>query len=267
MQKIRALIVDDEKPARRRLLDLLEKRAEVTVIGECSNGTDAVRTIREEQPDLLFLDIQMPMLSGFEVIHQIGLERLPVTIFVTAFDNYALRAFEVNALDYLLKPYSDERFGTCLTKALDFIRTHKREEMSTQLLSLLEQTQRDKFGSVPANGRQPQYVDRLLVKVAGRVIFLPTDEVTWIEAAGVYVQLHAGPRKYLHRCSLVELEKQLNPDRFVRIHRSTIVNTSSVKELYLQSHGDYTMILKDGTELKLSRSYRSKFQDCLRQPL
>lgn len=265
MQKIRAIIVDDEKPARRRLLDLLAKRPEVTVVGEGTNGVDAVRIIREELPDLLFLDIQMPTMNGFEVIHQVGLSSLPVTIFVTAFDAYAVRAFEVNALDYLLKPYSDERFGTCLARALDHIRTQKREEMSSRLVSLLEQAQQDKFGRAPANGRG--YVDRLLIKVAGRVIFLPAEEITWIEAAGVYVQLHAGAKKYLHRCSLVELESQLDPERFVRIHRSTIVNTASVKELYLQSHGDYTMILKDGTELKLSRSYRSKFQESVRQEL
>lgn len=265
MQKTRALIVDDEKPARRRLLDLLAKHPDVVVVGECASGVDAVRMVREEKPDLLFLDIQMPTLNGFEVINEIGVSRVPVTIFVTAFDTYAVRAFEVNALDYLLKPYSDERFGACLTKALDFIRTQKREEMSSRLVSLLEQTRQDQFGRAPANGGR--YVDRLLVKTAGRVIFLPAEELTWIEAAGVYVQLHTGAKKYLHRCSLLELEKQLDPDRFVRIHRSTIVNTSSVKELYLQSHGDYTMILKDGTQLKLSRSYRSKFQDRLRQPL
>jgi two-component system, LytTR family, response regulator len=265
MEKIRAIIVDDEKPARRRLLDLLAKRPEIVVVSECASGVDAVRMIRAENPDLLFLDIQMPTLNGFEVIHEVGLARLPVTIFVTAFDSYAVRAFEVNALDYLLKPYSDERFGACLTKALEFIRTQKREEMSSRLVSLLEQTGQDQFGRSANNGGR--YVERLLIKTAGRVIFLPTDDLTWIEAAGVYVQLHTGAKKYLHRCSLVELEKQLNPERFVRIHRSTIVNTSSVKELYLQSHGDYMMILKDGTELKLSRSYRSRFQESLRQSL
>ncbi|HXD31654.1 MAG TPA: LytTR family DNA-binding domain-containing protein [Pyrinomonadaceae bacterium] len=265
MQKIRAIIIDDEKPARRRLLDLLEKRPEVTVVGECTNGVDAVQMIQAEQPDLVFLDIQMPTMGGFEVIQQVGLENLPVTIFVTAFDAYAVRAFEVNALDYLLKPYSDERFAACLTKALEHIRTQKREEMSSRLVSLLEQAQQNKLGRGNLNGRG--YVERLLIKVAGRVIFLATEDLTWIEAAGVYVQLHAGTKKYLHRCSLVELEKQLDPERFVRIHRSTIVNTASVKELYLQSHGDYTMILKDGTELKLSRSYRSRFGDSLRQAL
>ena len=266
MEKIRALMVDDEKPARQRLLDLLAKQPEVTVVGQCASGVAAVQFIRESQPDLLFLDIQMPVLSGFEVINQVGVGNLPVTIFVTAFDAYAVRAFEANALDYLLKPYSDERFGHCLAKALTYIRTQKHEEMSSRLLALLEQTQPEQRAvSQPQNSSR--YLERLLIKVGGRVIFLPTEEINWIEAAGVYVQLHVGTRKYLHRAALGGLESQLDPKRFIRIHRSTIVNTLCVKELYLHSHGDYITVLKDGTELKLSRGYRLKFESCFRQSL
>ncbi|HSS21698.1 MAG TPA: LytTR family DNA-binding domain-containing protein [Pyrinomonadaceae bacterium] len=260
MEKFRALIVDDEKPARQRLRDLLEKRREITVTGECLSGVEAVQVIRESQPDLLFLDIQMPELNGFEVISQVGVARLPVTIFVTAFDAYAVRAFEASALDYLLKPYSDERFGQCLTRAIDYLRTQKREELSDRLLSLLSQT-------TPKQSSSTSHHDRLLVKVAGRVIFLPTEEIDWIEAAGVYVQVHVGNRKYLHRASLTELEMELDPERFIRIHRSTIVNVSSVRELQLHSHGDYLTLLKDGTQLKLSRVYRTKFEAHLRQSL
>ena len=269
MQKIRALIVDDEKPARQRLLDLLEKQREVAVIGECASGAEAVRLILESQPELLFLDIQMPRLNGFDVINQVGPTHLPVTIFVTAYDAYAVRAFEASALDYLLKPYSDERFGQCLQRALDHVRTHKREELSRRLLSLLDQSAQ--VSAQNAEATRPMdsssHLERLLIKVGGRVIFLPTGDIDWIEAAGVYVQLHVRDRKYLHRASLAELGTQLDPNRFVRIHRSTIVNILSVKELYLHSHGDYITVLKDGTQLKLSRSYRMKFETCLRQSL
>jgi two-component system LytT family response regulator len=269
MPRIRALIVDDEKPARQRLLDLLENSPEVVVVGKCANGVEAVRLIREKEPELLFLDIQMPRLNGFEVINRVGLAHLPVTIFITAYDAYAVRAFEASALDYLLKPYSDERFSQCLTKALDYVRTQKREEMSSRLLSLLDRNQQgepERAAVIPAQSAS-RYLERLLIKVDGRVIFLPTKEINWIEAAGVYVQLHVGNRKYLHRVSLTELEMRLDPELFIRIHRSTIVNTSRVKELYLHSHGDYIAVLKDGTELKLSRSYRAKFETCFRQSL
>ena len=271
MERISALIVDDEKPARQRLADLLEQRPDVVLVGECASGMEAVRLIRENKPELLFLDIQMPGMNGFDVIKQVGAAHLPVTIFVTAYDDYALRAFEASALDYLLKPYSDERFWQCLMRALDYVRTQEREENSRRLLSLLEEARQGQQPQSESQQSRPQTssrgLERLLIKVGGRVLFLPAEEINWIEAAGVYVQLHVGSRKYLHRASLAELETGLDPERFIRIHRSTIVNISSVKELHLQSHGDYTALLKDGTELKLSRSYRRKVEAFLRQPL
>lgn len=260
MEKVSALIVDDEKPARQRLRDLLEKHPGVTVAGECASGAEAVGLIRDLRPELLFLDIQMPLLSGFEVIKQVGAAQMPVTVFVTAYDAYAVRAFEASALDYLLKPYSDERFEQCVARALVYVRTQRREEMSRRLISLLSQGHQGAQAGAP-------YVERLLVKVGGRIIFLPAEEVDWIEAAGVYVQLHAGGRKFLHRASLAELEASLDPGRFIRIHRSSIVNILSVKELFPHSHGDYTAVLKDGTRLKLSRSYRPKLETRLRQTL
>ena len=259
MEKVSALIVDDEKPARQRLRDLLEKQPGVTVAGECASGAEAVGLIRDLRPELLFLDIQMPLLNGFEVIKQVGAAQMPVTVFVTAYDAYAVRAFEASALDYLLKPYSDERFEQCLARALVYVRTQRREEMSRRLISLLAEGQQSAAGAA--------YLERLLVKVGGRIIFLPAEDVDWIEAAGVYVQLHAGGRKFLHRASLAELEASLDPGRFIRIHRSSIVNILSVKELFPHSHGDYTAVLKDGTRLKLSRSYRPKLETRLRQSL
>lgn len=269
-EQIRALVVDDEGPARQRLLELLERRAEVTVVGECAGGVAAVRLIREARPELLFLDVQMPGLGGFEVVEQVGVEHLPVTVFVTAFDQYALRAFEASALDYLLKPYSDERFDLCLARALAHVRTQRREELSARLLSLLGHAGEPGTPAAAAATPQPhaaRHLERLLIKTGGRVLFLPASDVDWIEAAGVYVQLHAGGRKYLHRASLAELESQLDPEQFIRIHRSSVVNISSVKELQPHSHGDYVAILKDGTRLKLSRSYRQKFEARLRQTL
>jgi two-component system LytT family response regulator len=260
MQKISALIVDDEKPARQRLRDLLEKERGVSVVGECASGAEAVRLIRETEPELLFLDIQMPVMGGFDVVEQVGAARMPVTVFVTAYDSYAVRAFEASALDYLLKPYSDERFDRCLTRALAHVRTQKREEMSRRLVRLLTQEREGAHASSP-------HLERLLVKAGGRVLFLPTEEIDWIEAAGVYVELHAGSRKFLHRASLGELEASLDPHRFIRIHRSSIVNISRVRELHPHSHGDYVAVLKDGTRLKLSRSYRPKLETRLRQSL
>jgi two-component system LytT family response regulator len=267
MEKISALIVDDEKPARQRLRDLLEKQPGVMVAGECASGAEAVRLIREGRPELLFLDIQMPVMGGFDVIKQVGAALMPVTVFVTAYDAYAVRAFEASALDYLLKPYSDERFEQSLARALAHVRTQRREEMSRRLISVLSEGEQGARARAAVQRAPAPYLERLLVKVGGRIIFLPTEDVDWIEAAGVYVQLHTAGRKFLHRASLSELEASLDPKRFIRIHRSSIVNILSVKELFPHSHGDYTAVLKDGTRLKLSRSYRPKLETRLRQSL
>lgn len=261
MEKIRAIIVDDEKPARRRLLELLEKQPEIAIAAECSNGADAVRKIRALQPELLLLDIQMPGLDGFGVVEEIGAAQMPATIFVTAYDRYALKAFEVNALDYLLKPFSDERFERSLARVLSFVRSSRREELSHRILSLLGQIQPIQ----PQNAGAP--LDRLMIKDGGRVLFLRVDEIDWIEAAGVYVQVHAAGKIWLHRISLGELEARLDARRFLRIHRSTIVNLQRIRELHPHSHGDFLVALHDGTELKLSRGYRQKVEASLGQSL
>ena len=261
MEKIRAIIVDDEKPARRRLRELLEKQADIAIVAECSNGAEATRQIRALQPDLLLLDVQMPGLDGFGVVDTIGAAQMPATIFVTAYDQYALKAFEVSALDYLLKPFSDERFERSLARVLSFVRANRREELSHRILSLLDQIQ----------PKQPQnasdHLDCLMIKDGGRVLFLRVEEIDWIEAAGVYVQVHAAGKTWLHRISLSELEAKLDARQFLRIHRSTIVNLQKVKELHPHSHGDFLVVLHDGTELKLSRSYRQKVEASLGQSL
>ena len=259
MVKIRAIIVDDEKPARRRLRELLEKRTDIGIVAECSNGADAVRQIRALQPELLLLDIQMPGLDGFDVVEEIGAAQLPATIFVTAYDQYALKAFEFSAIDYLLKPYSDERFERSLSRVLSFVRARRGEELSDRILSLLDQIQ--------AKQNSGATLDCLMIKNAGRVHFLRVEEIDWIEAAGVYVQIHTAGKTWLHRISLNELEAKLDASQFLRIHRSTIVNLQRIIELRPHSHGDFLVALRDGTELKLSRSYRQKVEASLGQSL
>ena len=265
MEIIRTLVVDDEKPARRRLLDLLEQQQDVEVVGVGRDGREAVELIRGKKPHLLFLDIQMPNLDGFGVLENVGPLRMPVTIFVTAYDNYAIQAFEAHALDYLLKPFSDERFETALNRARRHIKTHRASELGRQLARLLaDQTAIEEAGPPePATGN----LERLIIKSSGRVKFLDVDEIDWIEAAGVYVYLHTGAKTYLYRATIGELQKRLDPECFVRVHRSAAVNTDRIQELHPLSHGDYTVLLKDGTELKLSRKYRPQLETWLRQSL
>ncbi len=262
---IRALIVDDEKPARDRLLDLLNKEEGVEVAGVACDGWEAIELIRDENPDLIFLDIQMPNLDGFGVLRNMGPGLMPVTIFVTAYDQYAIRAFEAHALDYLLKPFSDERFAAALDRARHFIRTHRASELSRQLASLLAEQPVPE--EAPSRGPAAEPAERLVIKSGGRVKFLDVDEIDWIEAAGVYVYLHIGKRSHLYRATIGQLQERLDPKRFVRVHRSAAVNTDRIRELQPRSHGDYTVVLKDGTELTLSRKYRSHLEAWLRQSL
>jgi two-component system LytT family response regulator len=207
------------------------------------------------------LDVQMPGLDGFGVVDAIGAAQMPATIFVTAYDQYALKAFEVSALDYLLKPFSDERFERSLARVLSFVRTNRRDELSHRILSLLDQIQPKQ----PQNTSAP--LDCLMIKDGGRLLFLRVEEIDWIEAAGVYVQVHTADKTWLHRISLSELESKLDARQFLRIHRSTIVNLQKVRELHPHSHGDFLVVLLDGTELKLSRNYRQKVEDSLGQSL
>jgi two-component system LytT family response regulator len=252
MPKVRALVVDDEPPARLRLRELLERKPGVEIAGECASGPEAVAAIGRLQPDLLFLDVQMPAMDGFQVLREIGSAGAPITIFVTAYDRYALDAFEANALDYLLKPFSDERFEHALSRALSYLDVQRRDELACRVLRMLEQ------------GRTSS---RIAVKAGGRIRILRSEEIDWVEAAGVYVELHAAGKKYLHRISLSEIEEQLSPARFVRIHRSTLVNLDRVRELAPRTHGEFCVILTDGTELRLSRGYRTRLEEQLGQSL
>jgi two-component system LytT family response regulator len=263
MERIRTLIVDDEKPARRRLAELLGREPDIEITGEARDGREAVDLIRAQPPDLMFLDIQMPDLDGFGVLAALEPDQLPVTVFVTAYDRYAVQAFEARAVDYLLKPYSDQRFEGALRRACQFLRSRGGGELHQPV-----STRPDDRASEPRGGeRADGYLERLVLKSAGRVTFVGVEDVDWIEASGVYVNLHVGARAHLYRSSLAHLLQRLDPKRFVRVHRSLAVNTERIRELQPRSHGDYTVVLKNGTELVMSRGFRPQFEHWLRQPL
>jgi two-component system, LytTR family, response regulator len=259
---VRTLIVDDERMARKRLRTLLTADADVDVVGECSNGRDAVTAIHEREPDLVFLDVQMPELDGLAVVQAIGVHRMPVTVFVTAFDQYALKAFEAHALDYLTKPFDRERFQTSLARAKHQVRLRAAEKRQDDAQASSTPHARDPelgerlIALLSGLERRQQYADRLMVKTAGRVVFLRVDEIDWIEAAASYVRLHAGRDAHLLHEGIAAVMTRLDPSRFARIHRSTIVNLDRVRELQPWFHGDAVAILRDGTRLQVSRTYR-----------
>jgi two-component system LytT family response regulator len=230
--RIRALVVDDEPLARSNILYLLRGNPEIDILGECESSAAALETIRSQKPDLVFLDVRMPEYDGFDILEMLGADA-PAVIFVTAYDQYALKAFEMGALDYLLKPFPNARFARALDRARERI-AHRREA--------------------------PARMERFTIKNAGHVLFLPVAEVDWIEAADYYASLHTGGKTHLLRRSMNELESDLDPAQFCRIHRSTIVNLRRVRELRFDSEAEYELVLADGTKLRLSRRYRKDLQ-------
>ncbi len=248
---IRTLIVDDEPLGRQRIRHLLDREDDVTVIGECTNGEEAVAAIGMHTPDLVFLDVQMPVLDGFAVLEAVGAAQMPVVIFVTAYDQYALQAFDVHALDYLLKPFDRERFQKALDRARLYLRHKGLDALSHRLQALLDQAH-------PA--QKDTYLKRLAVKTGGQVFFLNVEEIDWIEAAGNYAGLHIKEKTHLIRETMSDLEARLSPELFLRIHRSTIVNLDRIKALEPVSNGEYVLTLHDGTRLASSRSYRAGVQ-------
>ena len=250
--KIQTLIVDDEPLARERIRTLLADEHDVEIIGEGANGRDAVTSIQNRKPDLLFLDVQMPELDGFGVLDQITVAKMPVVIFVTAYDQYALRAFEVHALDYLLKPFDRERFQKALQRARLQIQQAKNGEVNARVLALLEDLRAER-----------KWLDRLVIKSGGRVFFLKVEEIDWIEAAGNYVRLHVEREVHLLRETIKNLETQLDPKKFLRISRSIIVRIDGIKELQPWFHGEHAIILQGGTQLTSSRGYREKLDELL----
>ena len=258
---VRALIVDDEPAARAAIRALVAADPDITVVGECADGRSALDAIRAHAPHLLFLDVQMPEMDGFSMLRQLDPAELPVIVFTTAYDQYALRAFEVHALDYLLKPFDDDRFQDAVTRAKEQVRRGRIGALSGQLLALLD-TVAGPPGA-PATPRNGRYLKRLVIKSGGRVTVLGVKEVDWVEADGDYVKIHAGKRWHLLRETMKRLEAELDPGRFVRIHRSTIVNIERVSELQPFFRGEYVVLLHDGTSLKLSRGYKERLEAAL----
>jgi two-component system, LytTR family, response regulator len=251
-KKLKALIVDDEPIACRRIQRMLADDPEIQVVATSTNGEQALQAIQQFAPDLLFLDIQMPGMNGFALLEHIAPEKIPHVIFVTAYDQYALRAFEVHALDYLLKPFDRERFAAAVSRAKIHIEKDRSTQINRGILSLLKE-----FNT------KAEYVKRLVIKTNGRIFFLKTDEIDWIEAEGKYVYLHVGKDAHLMRQSISGLETELDPDKFIRIHRSAIVNVERIQELQPWFHGEYRVLLRNGTQLMLSRSHREKLQSLL----
>ncbi len=248
-EALNVMLVDDEPLARGKLRRLLADEADVEVVGEAGSAEEARAKLEELDPDLLFLDIQMPGQDGFALLESLPPDRLPAVVFVTAYDEHAVRAFEVNALDYLLKPFDRERLGLALERAREALARRDGAGLDEQLRSMLQELR----------GEQP-YLDRFVVRSVGRIVFVRAADVDWIEAAGNYVRLRIGKESHLLRETMSSLETRLDPKVFARIHRSTIVNIDRIRELNHIFHGDYSVLLRDGTRLTLSRGYREQFE-------
>lgn len=242
---VRTLIVEDEPHARHYLRELLTGEPEVAIVGEASNGVEGADLIRKVSPSLVFLDIQMPDLSGFDVIAEIGVEKMPAFVFVTAYNEYAVRAFEVEAADYLCKPFDRDRLAVSLERAMRRLQLRNGQSVENGL------------GAV--HGKNDPWLSRIPIKEKNGIIFVPVDGILWIEAKDKYVELHTPDRTYLARQTVQNLEESLDPKQFVRIHRSTIVRKAIVRGLHPLFHGDYLMRLSNGTELTLSRNFRESF--------
>ncbi|MEX2115912.1 MAG: LytTR family transcriptional regulator DNA-binding domain-containing protein [Bacteroidota bacterium] len=254
MLRIRTLIIDDEQLARERLLSLLESDPDIEIIGECSSGKEAIAAIKSESPDLVFLDVQMPEGDGFDVLESIDFHTMPIVVFVTAYDQYAIRAFDVHALDYLLKPFDQNRFEQALVRAKSEVVLRNNTNVNQKLLSMLEHIESHK-----------KNLDRILVKSSGKVFFLKFDEIDWVESAGNYVKLYVGSESHLLRETMSEMERKLGNEKFVRIHRTVIVNLDRIKELQPWFNGEYIVILNNGMKLTASRGYKKKLSEVFQE--
>ena len=251
---IRTVIADDQPMARERLAALLSQEPDVEIVAACASGDEAVTAIQAHRPDLVFLDMQMPELDGFGVIERVGPDRMPSVVFVTAYDEFALRAFDVHALDYLLKPFGRQRFQKALERARQHLARERAGDLASRLLALVEEAR-------PAR----RQTERLVVRSGARLVFVDIRQIDWIEAEGNYVRLHAGGDSYLQRDTMQAMEKRLGADYFIRIHRSRIVNVERVRELRLVPGGEYEAVLQSGERLRVSRLYRDKLQERLKQ--
>jgi two-component system LytT family response regulator len=279
MAEIRAVVVDDEPLARAGVRRMLARVSDVVVVGEATNGADAVQAVRTHKPDLLLLDIQMPEMNGFEVLNALDPSDFGAVVFITAYDTFAVRAFEVQALDYIMKPFDDERFFAVIERAKQHLQRDRGEDLTSRIASLLD-TYEKRAGVTPTSAGEPdprepeprvpeprvpetrtgEYLSRVMVKESGRVFFQPVEGIDWIESADYYSRLHVGETTHLIRESMTSLEEQLDPRRFVRIHRTAIVNADRVKELRLDYANRHVVVLKSGVRLPLSRTRKDTLE-------
>lgn len=265
--RLRVLIVDDEMLGRQRVEDLLGDEPDVEVVGTADNGPAAVEAIRTLRPDLVFLDVQMPGMTGLDVLAEIGPEEMPATIFVTAYDDYALKAFEVAALDYLVKPFDDERFEQAVGRARRMIEMRQVQQTTRRLLRLLGEGEVPRApiggGEEAAHGERTRYLERIAVEMRGQVRVVPVESIDYIEASGPYAEIHAGDRTFVVRERMQTLEERLDPHHFFRIHRSAIVRLERIESIQRGSGGDYGVRLRGGTELSVSRGRREELEERL----
>jgi two-component system LytT family response regulator len=268
MKKIRTLIVDDEPLAREGLATLLEHDAEIEIIGNCADGQSALDAIRARSPDLVFLDVQMPKRDGFGVLTELKPAERPVVVFATAYDQHAIRAFEFCAVDYLLKPFSDARFAAALSRAKEEIRKARTSNLSQQVEQLLNHVRELENGAAglgTAAAPAPDYADRIVLKADGALHFIKTRDVIWIEAQGDFVKVQTQGKTQLVRETLQSMERKLDAAKFLRTHRSFLVNLEHVRKVEVALYGDYVVFMSDGSKLRLSRNYRSKLKALLKQ--
>lgn len=270
-EKIRTLVVDDEPLARRGLLVRLAQFEQIEVIGECVNGRDAVEVIKREQPDLVFLDIQMPGLNGFDVLRQVSQSDapMPLVVFVTAYDQYAIRAFEVRALDYLLKPLDEERLAQALARISEALDEQREKSQQNKLVDLVAEMTGEDCEDILRRLAEGQpitadnYPEHIAIKESGEITRVAISAIEWVDAAGDYMCIHASNETHILRRTMKELEKELNPKNFQRIHRSAIVNLNQVEKLCSRQNGEYHLVLHNGEELKVSRSYKDKIKQLI----
>jgi two-component system, LytTR family, response regulator len=264
---IRALIVDDEPRARKGLRARLQKYPSIQIIGECSSGREAVESINKNIPDLVFLDIQMPEMDGFEVLQHVAPDHLPIVVFVTAYDDYAIKAFEYHAFDYILKPIDEERLQQTIRQVLGKIQLRNMRLYTEKLKEVIndyaKMYNRKSESSISSRPPVKEYLDRLMIKTLNQIIVISVDDVYWIESAGDLVYIHTREKKHIYRKTMISLETKLDPRNFIRIHRSSIVNIKKIKYLHLLSHGDFDVYLENDVKLRLSRTYRASFQQVL----
>lgn len=265
--RYRAVIIDDEPAARRGVRLLLARDPEIEIVGEAGTGDEAAALMARERPEVAFLDVQMPGGDGFEALAKIDPAQAPAVVFVTAYDEHALRAFEINAVDYLLKPFDDLRFGAALQRAKAAARRRRDETMDSRLSKLMNYLEHDPARAAATERAEAKGHDRILVKSSGEIFFLKAEEIDWIEAEGDYMKFHVAGRGHLMRETMARLEARLDGRRFIRIHRSTIVNIDRVKKLSPSFAGEYAVVLTDGTKLRLSRGYHDRVAALLKSGL